>query len=89
MMEELGWKPLHERRSEQHLTLLYKIINDLVAIIILADHHIPYTTTKDQAQTEQSKIENANSELYRNSFFPRTINPYRPSFLFKGDLGKQ
>ena len=46
MMEELGWKPLHERRSEQHLILLYKIIYDLVAVP--ADQHITYTTTKDQ-----------------------------------------
>ena len=38
MMEELGWKPLHERRREQSLILLYKIVNDLVAIP--ADQHI-------------------------------------------------
>ena len=41
MMEELGWKPLHEQRREQRLTLLYKIVNDLVAIP--TDQHITYT----------------------------------------------
>ena len=30
-MDELDWVPLHERRREKRLTLLYKIINDLVA----------------------------------------------------------
>ena len=32
MMNELGWKPLNERRKEQRLVLLFKIVNDLVAI---------------------------------------------------------
>ena len=31
-MNELGWKPLNERRKEQRLVLLFKIVNDLVAI---------------------------------------------------------
>jgi hypothetical protein len=31
MMNELGWKPLNERRKEQRLVLLFKIVNDLVA----------------------------------------------------------
>ena len=31
MMKGLGWKPLVERRREQRLVLLYKIVNDLVA----------------------------------------------------------
>ena len=32
MMAELGWKPLHTRRREQRLTMMFKIINNLVAI---------------------------------------------------------
>jgi hypothetical protein len=32
MMNELGWKPLNERRKEQRRVLLFKIVNDLVAI---------------------------------------------------------
>ena len=42
MMEELGWKPLHERRREQRLTLLYKIVNDLKSLPINTSH----TTTE-------------------------------------------
>ena len=32
MMENLKWTPLAERRREQRLILLFKIVNDLVAI---------------------------------------------------------
>jgi hypothetical protein len=32
MMENLTWTPLAERRREQRLILLFKIVNDLVAI---------------------------------------------------------
>jgi hypothetical protein len=34
MMESLKWTPLAERRREQRLILLFKIVNDLVAITI-------------------------------------------------------
>jgi hypothetical protein len=32
MMESLKWTPLAERRREQRLILLFKIVNDLVVI---------------------------------------------------------
>jgi hypothetical protein len=34
MMESLKWTPLAERRREQRLILLFKIVNDLVVIPI-------------------------------------------------------
>ena len=72
MMDELGWKPLHERRREQRLTLLFKIVNDLVAIP--ADQHIRYNNrTSRNRHSKQLKVESANSDIYKNSFFPRTI----------------
>ena len=75
MMEELGWKPLHERRREQRLTLLYKIVNDLVAIP--ADQHITYNNRRlRHGHNKQLKIVTVNSEAYRNSFFPRTIKDW-------------
>ena len=76
MMEELGWKPLHERRREKRLILLYKItVNDLVAIP--ADQHITYNNRRSRhGHNKQLKIECANSEVYRNSFFPRTIKDW-------------
>ena len=72
MMDELGWKPLHERRREQRLTLLFKIVNDLVAIP--ADQHIRYNNrTSRNRHSKQLKVESSNSDIYKNSFFPRTI----------------
>ena len=72
MMDELGWKPLHERRREQRLTPLFKIVNDLVAIP--ADQHIRYNNrTSRNRHSKQVKVESANSDIYKNSFFPRTI----------------
>jgi hypothetical protein len=32
MMKKLDWKALSERRREQRLILMYKIVNDLIAI---------------------------------------------------------
>ena len=67
MMEELGWKPLHERKREQRLFLLYKIVNDLVAIH--ADQHITYNNRRSRhGHNKQLKIKSANSEVYRTSF---------------------
>ena len=72
MMDELGWKPLHERTREQRLTLLFKIVNDLVAIP--ADQHIRYNNrTSRNRHSKQLKVESANTDIYKNSFFPRTI----------------
>ena len=42
MVSQLGWKPLAERRREHCLSLLYKIINGLVAIP--ADIHLHFNT---------------------------------------------
>ena len=72
MMNELGWKPLAQRRREQRLTLLFKIINGLVAIP--ATDHIAFNTRPSRSrQSTQIKVTATNSEVYRNSFFPRTI----------------
>ena len=46
MVSQLGWKPLAERRREHRLSLLYKIINGLVAIP--ADTHLHFNTRNTQ-----------------------------------------
>jgi hypothetical protein len=47
MMESLKWTPLAERRPEQRLILLFKIVNDLVAI---PTDMISSPLTTDQAE---------------------------------------
>ena len=42
MASKLGWKPLADRRREHRLSLLYKIINGLVAIP--ANTHLHFNT---------------------------------------------
>ena len=75
MMEELEWKPAHERRRDQRLTLLYNIVNDLVAIPV--DQHITYNNRRSRHRhNKQLKIESINSKVYRNSFFSRTIKDW-------------
>jgi hypothetical protein len=47
MMESLKWTPLAKRRPEQRLILLFKIVNDLVAI---PTDMISSPLTTDQAE---------------------------------------
>ncbi|CAC5408524.1 unnamed protein product [Mytilus coruscus] len=72
MMKHLGWKPLVERRREQRLVLLYKIVNDLVAIP--TEHHIEFNTRPSRtSNVKQLKLLSANTDIYKHSFFPETI----------------
>ena len=49
MIENLKWKPLAERRREQRLIMLFKIVNDLVAI---PTDMISSPLTTDQAEIQ-------------------------------------
>jgi hypothetical protein len=63
MMNELGWMPLNERRKEQRLVLLFKIVNDLVAIP--ADNNIEYNQHPSRtSNSKQIKVLSATTEIY-------------------------
>ena len=65
MMNELGWKLLNERRKEQRLVLLFKIVNDLVAIP--ADNNIEYSQRPSRtSNSKQIKVLSATTEIYIN-----------------------
>ena len=78
MMNELGWKPLAHGRREQRLTLHFKIINGLVAIP--ATDHIVFNTRVTRpsrsGHNKQIKVITTNTDIYKNSFFPRTIKSW-------------
>ena len=75
MMNELGWKPLNERRKEQRLVLLFKIVNDLVAIP--ADNNIEYNQRPSRtSNSKQIKVPSATTEIYKLYFFPKTVNDW-------------
>lgn len=72
LMNELVWKPLNERRKEQRLVLLFKIVNDLVA-----DNNIEYNQRPSRtSNSKQIKVLSATTEIYKHSFFPRTVKDW-------------
>ena len=66
-MNELVWKLLNERRNEQRLVFLFKIVNDLVEY----NQHPSRTSN-----TKQIKVLSATTEKYKHSFFPRTVKDW-------------
>jgi hypothetical protein len=77
MMNELGWKPLNERRKEQRLVLLFKIVNDLVLVAIPADNNTEYNQRPSRtSNSKQIKVPSATTEIYKHSFFPRTVKDW-------------
>ena len=74
MMQELNWTPLKERRCESRLIMLFKILNNLVAIP--PDKHIKFKSKKYNLRSNHSKeiiLKNPDVDSYKYSFFPRTI----------------
>ena len=77
MMNDLNWRHLQLRRRDSRLVLLYKIINNLVAIP--TDNHLSYksqnynlrTSNKKQIHTKSTNVDN-----FKYSFFPRTIKEW-------------
>ena len=72
IMEELNWKPLHTRRREIRLSLLFKIINNLVAI--QPENHLVFNSRPSRNKhSKQIIVKSPNIDCFKYSFFPRTI----------------
>ena len=69
MQEDLGWDTLQNRRRDSKLSMLYKIDQQLVDV-----KKEPYLQSGDSRTNGGHKFyqERTTSEVYRNSFFPRT-----------------
>ena len=52
MLDELGWHSLKQRRADQRLIMLYKIVHNLVELIFL----IPLTRHSRNSQTKSFRI---------------------------------
>ena len=77
MLVALQWEPLESRRTKPQLTLLFKIINDLVDI--RADDYLTSSTGKiRQSHSKKYRQISTRTDSYKFSFFPRTI-PVRNS----------
>ena len=75
MMKDLKWQPLHERRRDQRLTLMYKMVNGLVAIP--ADTLFTCNTRPSRnSHSKTIRVTTCNTEVYKNSYVPTTINDW-------------
>ena len=72
MLRDLKWQQLAERRRDQRLCLLFKIISGLVAIP--TEPHIAFNPRPSRNRNSKSIcVYSCNSDIFKNSFFPRTI----------------
>ena len=96
-MKKLDWKPLSERRREQGLIPMNKIVNDLIAIP--TETHITPNRGITRSTTNKLNYTAAYSDIYKHSFIPRTIIDWNnlserctrvtPLETFKGELRGQ
>ena len=72
MLDALQWESLQSRRTQFQLTLLFKIINDLVDI--RADDYLASSTGRTrQSHSKKYRQISTSTDSYKFSFFPRTI----------------
>ena len=72
MFQELDWESLESRRVKIQLTLLYKVIQDLVDIPAAA-YLTPASTRTRANHTKKLRQISSRSDAYKFNFFPRTI----------------
>ncbi len=72
MLDKLGWTDLAQCCREIKLTFLFNIVQGTVAVP--ADNYItPNSTRSKKANSLKFSTIRCDTELYRNSFFPRAI----------------
>ena len=71
MLAQLGWSTLEDRRQNLRLTLMFKVVKKLVAV---PPTHIDRADSRTRANhPHKFRTIRTPTEVYRNSFFPRTI----------------
>ena len=72
MLKELNWSSLEERRKNASVTMLYKVVNGLVAVD--ASDVLVNSDRRTRANNSHSyRHFSSNTEQYKHSFYPRTI----------------
>ena len=75
MLRSLGWPTLQYRRKRMRLSLLYKCINNLIALKI--PHYFTLNPTLSRIHHQLSyNFSNIRTDSYINSYFPRTIREW-------------
>ena len=72
MLDHLQWETLESRRSKIQISLLYKVVEDLVDIPA-AKYLTPSTTRTRAAHSRKLRQYSTSSDSFKFSFFPRTI----------------
>ena len=72
MLDHLQWESLESRRSKIPLTLLYKVVNDLVDIPSSA-YLTPSTAKTRSSHTKKFRQFYPSTDCFKFSFFPRTV----------------
>ena len=72
MLQDVDWESLESRRVKIQLTLLFKVIQDLVDIPASA-YLTPASTRTRANHTKKLRQISSKPDAYKHSFFPRTI----------------
>ena len=72
MLSKLDWVPRSERRCHVRLTMMFKTINDLIAIA--AGEYLTNSSSRTRSGASNSYRQyTTNTSTYAKSFFPHTI----------------
>ena len=72
MLDHLQWESLESRRSKIQLTLLYKIVNDMIDTP--ADEYLTKGASRTRsAHSKKYRQYRTSTDSFKYSFFPRTI----------------
>ena len=69
------WRTLADRRTDSRLSMMYKIVNDKVAIP-KTDRLIPPLRLSRNMHSLSFQIPSCRTQIRQNSFFPRTIKDW-------------
>ena len=75
MLDQLSWRSLTQRRADQRLIMLHKIVNNLVEIDI-SKELIPLTRHSRNSQAKSFRISYEKKTYLQHSFLPRTIKQW-------------
>ena len=75
MRDELGWRSLKQRRADQRLIMLYKIVNNLVEVD-LSKELIPLTRHLEIVTPNPLKFPKKRKPIFNTAFLPRIIKQW-------------
>ena len=75
MLDHLHWESLESRRTKAQLTMMYKIVNDLVDVP--AEQYLTPASSRTRAIHSLRFWQiSAKTTYYKNSFFPLTVTTW-------------